>query len=92
MVDTLDVSKLTAYVLGLGILYVLVRTFVAPIRVVTGAAYHLALGGAMLAVANLVGAFVGFHLALNPASALLAGYLGIPGVLLLAAATSFLAV
>jgi len=83
---------LLPYAVGLLVLYILVRTVVVPVRALGSAAYHLLVGGAMLWIVNLVGSLAGFHLALNPVSALLAGYLGIPGLVLLAAMTSFLAV
>ncbi|HLS89531.1 MAG TPA: pro-sigmaK processing inhibitor BofA family protein [Sphingobacteriaceae bacterium] len=87
-----DAGMLLPYAVGLLVLYILVRTVVVPVRALGSAAYHLLVGGAMLWIVNLVGSLAGFHLALNPVSALLAGYLGIPGLVLLAAMTSFLAV
>lgn len=88
----LDTGTLLAYAAGLVVLYILIRTVVTPVRALGSAAYHLLVGGAMLWIVNLVGSLAGFHLALNPVSALLAGYLGIPGLLLLTVMTSFLAV
>lgn len=90
--DGFDSGTLLIFAAGLVILYLLFRTVVLPVRALGSAAYHLVVGGAMLWIVNLVGSLAGFHLALNPVSALLAGYLGIPGLLLLTAMASFLAV
>ncbi|MEW5933162.1 MAG: pro-sigmaK processing inhibitor BofA family protein [Bacillota bacterium] len=43
------------------------------------------LGGLALWAVNLAGALFGLHLPLNPATALAVGYLGIPGLLMVAA-------
>jgi len=42
------------------------------------------LGSAALIVTNLVGAALGFHLAFNIVSVYVAGFLGVPGIVLLA--------
>ncbi|CDH92336.1 Inhibitor of pro-sigmaK processing BofA [Clostridium botulinum B str. Eklund 17B (NRP)] len=48
------------------------------------------LGVVILYVVNLVGANFNFGLAINPITALIAGFLGIPGVILLAILQVFL--
>ena len=41
------------------------------------------IGGGVLLVINFVGGFWGFHIGVNPITALVVGLLGVPGVLLL---------
>lgn len=87
----LDYNLLIAYGLGLVLLYLLIRAFLIPLRVVFRVGYHLLIGGVALLAVNWAGAWVGFHLGLNPLSALVVGYLGVPGLLLLAAIRSLVA-
>jgi inhibitor of the pro-sigma K processing machinery len=52
---------------------------------VVGVALRLLGGGVVLGLVDLVGARLHFTLAINPVSAALVGFLGVPGLLLLGA-------
>lgn len=78
-----DYDAWITYGLALVILYMLVRAFLVPIRFVLHAVYRLALGGVVIWVLNGIGGLFGYHLGLNPVTALAVGYLGAPGLLLL---------
>jgi inhibitor of the pro-sigma K processing machinery len=52
-------------------------------KIVLRLIYNTIIGGIALIVINLVGGLFGFCLALNVVSALIAGTLGIPGIVLL---------
>jgi inhibitor of the pro-sigma K processing machinery len=54
-----------------------------PIKLVAILIYNGLLGGVMLWLLNLVGGYVGFHIPINVITAPLAGFLGLPGILLL---------
>jgi inhibitor of the pro-sigma K processing machinery len=54
-----------------------------PIKLVFRLVYNALIGGAMLWVVNFVGGHIGFTIAINPVTALVAGFLGLPGVILL---------
>lgn len=69
------VALLAALALGL-LLY-------APGRSLASLGLRFAGGGAALWGLNLAGAAIGFHLGLNPATALIVGILGLPGLALL---------
>lgn len=45
--------------------------------------FNTLIGGIALAIINFFGGFFNFHIALNVVTAMVAGILGIPGVLLL---------
>lgn len=80
-----EYSTVIAYVLAFALLIALIRAFILPLRFVVRGAYHLLAGGAMIWIVNLAGGLWNFHLGLNPVSSLIAGYLGIPGLILLSA-------
>ncbi len=71
------------FVLGLGLMYVLGYLMLAPLKPVLKALFHAVLGGGLLLLCNLFGAALGVHVAINPVTALTAGFLGAPGVVML---------
>jgi len=89
-VNQIDIGAILAYALGLLMLYALGRMLLGPIRLVLKLIYNAVVGGLMLVLLNFIGNYVGLHIALNPLNALIVGFLGIPGVLLLIALNSIL--
>lgn len=73
------------FVLGLGLLYILGYLMLAPLKLVLKVLFHAVLGGGLLLLVNLFGTAWGLQLAINPVTALTAGFLGAPGVVLLCA-------
>lgn len=80
----MDYTLVFAFLFGLLLLYVVVRLFYVPLRWVLLAVYNGVLGGIILWLVNLVGGYVGLSIAINPVTALIAGFLGVPGVIVLA--------
>ncbi len=78
-----DMTVVAAYAFGLILIYVLGRMFFMPLKLVFKLIYNALIGGAMLWVVNFLGAYIGFAIVINPLTALVAGFLGIPGVILL---------
>jgi len=80
-----DIHVIIAFVFGLLLIFLLGRLFLVPIKFILRLVINALIGGAMLWVVNFIGVYVGFVIAINPITALIAGTLGIPGVLLLIA-------
>lgn len=77
-----DMGSVVLYLVGIFLLYLICRLFLKPIKWL----FHLLLsclaGGAGILLSNwMLGAF-GWHLAFNPLNAMIAGVLGIPGMIL----------
>jgi inhibitor of the pro-sigma K processing machinery len=72
-----------AYAFGIILIYLIGRVFLMPLKLIFRLIYNGLIGGIMLWVVNLVGSYVGFTIGINVVSALIAGFLGIPGVILL---------
>jgi len=70
-------------VAGLCGVVILLRVFSAPLRLAVKLACNTLLGFAELIVLDFLGSWVGFSLGINLMNAIIAGVLGIPGVLLL---------
>ncbi len=56
-----------------------------PVKFILKLIYNGLIGGAMLWAVNYIGAYFSFAIAINPITALVAGFLGVPGVVLLIA-------
>ncbi|MGI6702550.1 MAG: pro-sigmaK processing inhibitor BofA family protein [Clostridia bacterium] len=80
---SVDFSVILAYAFGLLLLYIVGWLLVMPLKFILRLLYNGIIGGLMLWVLNLVGGFFNVGVAINPITALIAGFLGIPGVLLL---------
>jgi inhibitor of the pro-sigma K processing machinery len=78
-----DATTAFWYVAGVFVVLLLLQVLAKPIEVLLRVAGSSIAGGIGLWLINLAGAPFGFHLALNPASAAIAGMLGIPGVVAL---------
>ncbi|NFN95525.1 pro-sigmaK processing inhibitor BofA [Clostridium botulinum] len=72
--------------IGLVLLFVMIKLLKWPLKILINGV----LGVVILYVVNLVGSNFNFGLAINPITALIAGFLGIPGVILLAILQVFL--
>jgi len=79
----MDYNLIVAYVFGIILLYLVARLLLVPLRFLVYALYNAVIGGVAIWGLNLVGQYLGFRLALNPATALGVGFLGVPGVVLI---------
>ncbi|HZX47237.1 MAG TPA: pro-sigmaK processing inhibitor BofA family protein [Clostridia bacterium] len=80
---SIDFSVVLAYAFGLLLLYIVGWLLVMPVKFLLRLLYNGIIGGIMLWILNLVGGFFNVQVAINPVTALIAGFLGIPGVLLI---------
>lgn len=78
-----DINVVIAFLFALFLIYLIGRVFLMPIRLIVRLIYNGIIGGIMLWALNFVGAYIGFTIAINPVTALVAGFLGISGVILL---------
>ena len=76
-------STIIAFAIGLIALYILGKLLVVPVRILTKLIINGIVGGITLVIVNLVGGLIGISIAITPVTALIAGFLGVPGVVLL---------
>lgn len=79
----LEFNVIIAYAFGIILIYLIGRMLTMPIRIVLKLIYNGLVGGIVLWVVNFIGAYFSFTIGINPITALIAGFLGIPGVILL---------
>ncbi len=78
-----EAGVLLAYTVGMFGLFVFVCMFIVPLKYALKLLMNSILGGVAIVMINLVGKAVGLHISLNLLTAVIAGVLGVPGVLLI---------
>ena len=71
------------FALGLVLLYFTGWLLLAPLKFILKLIISGLLGGLLLVAINLIGGIFSVNIAINPLSALIAGYFGLPGIILL---------
>ncbi len=79
----IDFAAVLAYAFGLLLLYIVGRILIMPLKIVLKLMYNALIGGVVLLLLNFLGGYIGLHIALNPITALVVGFLGVPGVVML---------
>ncbi len=77
------VNIIIAVLFMLVILYLIAQVFLKPIKLLWKLILNSAIGLILLLAINFVGAFFSFILPVNLVTILIAGFLGIPGLMLL---------
>lgn len=77
-------------VIGVLLLVAASKSMTKPLRWVGLLALNVVIGAILLFFANLIGEMAGYHIPINPVTAVLTGFLRIPGVLALIAIKMFI--
>lgn len=72
-----------AYLIGLLLLYILGMVLVVPVKILIKLLMNGLIGGVVLLVFNLIGGIFNLSIVINPLNAIIVGFLGIPGVILI---------
>ncbi len=78
-----EFNIILAYAFGLILLYIIGYILLVPIKWIIKLIYNGIIGGILLFLFNLIGGFWDISIAINPLTALIAGFLGVPGVILI---------
>ncbi|NLK44363.1 MAG: pro-sigmaK processing inhibitor BofA [Tissierellia bacterium] len=79
----MGLNTILYYIIGLFLLYLLGLLLVWPIKKIVKLIFNGILGGIILLIFNFIGKFFGLSIAINPLNAIIVGFLGVPGVILL---------
>lgn len=79
----LEVNQIIAIFFGLLVIYMLARLLYLPAKLFLNLLGNTLVGGGLLALFNLLGAYWGLGIGINVLTALLVGLLGVPGIILL---------
>ena len=83
MTGTIPWDVVLAYAVGLVLLYVVGWLLLVPLKIILKFLYNAIIGGIVLWLLNLVGGLIGITVAINPVTALIVGFLGVPGLILI---------
>lgn len=79
----MGLSTIVYYGIGLLLLYILGIILVWPLKKILKLIANGVLGGITLLLFNFIGGFFGLNIIINPLNAIIVGFLGVPGVILL---------
>lgn len=71
------------YAIGIIAIYLVAKLLSVPIRIIAKLIFNGIAGGITLFIVNLIGGSFGISVGINAISALIVGFLGLPGVLFL---------
>ena len=83
MLPQIDVFAILAIFLAIGAVYIVGVLLVLPIKIVVKLVINGIVGAVALFIINIFGGLIGLTVGINPITALIAGFLGIPGIILL---------
>jgi inhibitor of the pro-sigma K processing machinery len=69
---------------GIFLLWLVCKILAVPLKILWKLLINAVIGAVLLLIFNFVGGFINFTIPITPISALVAGILGIPGVIILA--------
>ncbi|NLC04643.1 MAG: pro-sigmaK processing inhibitor BofA [Tissierellia bacterium] len=72
-----------SFIIGLVLLYIVGLLLVIPIKILIKLLINGLIGGVLLFVFNLIGGIFGLSIPITALNALIAGFLGVPGVILI---------
>ncbi len=79
----IDIYSILAIFVAIGAVYIIGVLLVLPIKIIVRLIINGIIGAFALFAINIFGRFIGLTIGINPITALVAGFLGIPGILLL---------
>ncbi|MBS4803485.1 pro-sigmaK processing inhibitor BofA [Clostridium sartagoforme] len=82
----MDVNLIIYGLIGLVLLYLVIKLLKWPLKILINGV----IGIVLLYLANVLGSYFGFAIAINWVTALIAGFLGVPGVIFLVIFQMFL--
>ena len=74
-----DFNNIITYIVCIAFLFIFSKIFIFPIKTIIKLVINSILGGIIIFLINLVGAFFNFHIGLNLITSIFVGILGIPG-------------
>ena len=79
----MDINIIVAFLLGLLLIYLVGRVMLIPLKLIVKLFVNALVGGVVLWIIDYFGTFLNIHIPINPITALIVGFLGVPGIVLL---------
>lgn len=79
----LDFNYMLVYLAAVLFILIVGKIFIVPIKVLLKLILNSLLGGLLIFIINLIGAYFHFHIGLNILTSIFVGLLGIPGAIVI---------
>lgn len=79
----LETNNIIVYIACIFFLFIFGKIFIIPIKTILKLIINSVLGGIIIFIINIIGAFFGFHIGLNFITSIFVGLLGIPGAIVI---------
>ncbi len=79
----MDIVTILFYLAGLALIFLFGMLLVVPFKILMRLLLNGIMGGIVLFLFNLVGGIFNLYLEISPLNAIIVGFLGVPGVILL---------
>ena len=86
----MDFNNIIAYLACVFFLFIFGKLFIIPIKTILRLVINSVLGGLVIFIINLIGAYFNFHIGLNLLTSIFVGILGIPGAIVIVIIKLFL--
>lgn len=80
----MDFTMILPILIGVAVLFIVLKLLALPMKIIIKLVINGLVGGLIIFVINLIGANFGFIIDLNWITALIVGFLGVPGVVIVA--------
>lgn len=80
----MDFTMILPILIGVAVLFVVLKLLALPMKIIIKLVINGLVGGLVIFVVNLIGANFGFMIDLTWITALIVGFLGVPGVVIVA--------
>lgn len=78
----MDFTMILPILIGVAVLFIVLKLLALPMKIIIKLVINGLIGGLVIFVVNLIGANFGFMIDLNWITALIVGFLGVPGVVI----------
>lgn len=80
----MDFTMILPILIGVAVLFIVLKLLALPMKIIIKLVINGLVGGLVIFVINLIGANFGFMIDLTWITALIVGFLGVPGVVIVA--------
>ncbi len=80
----MDFTMILPILIGVAVLFIVLKLLALPMKIIIKLVINGLVGGLVIFIVNLIGANFGFMIDLNWITALIVGFLGVPGVVIVA--------
>lgn len=80
----MDFTMILPILIGVAVLFIVLKLLALPMKIIIKLVINGLVGGLVIFIVNLIGANFGFMIDLTWITALIVGFLGVPGVVIVA--------